>query len=83
MATSNKEVSSAYNFVAVTPSNTVDLPSPCRALYVGVGGDVAVVPLDGSAAVVFKNASNGQFLPIQARRVNSTDTDATNIVALY
>jgi hypothetical protein len=83
MATSNKEVSSAFNFTAVTPSDTIDLAQPARAFFVGTGGNIAVVPLDGTAAVTFANVGDGQFLPIQAKRVNSTNTTATNIVALY
>lgn len=83
MATSNKEVSSAFNFVAVTPSDTVDLATPARAFFIGVTGDVALVPLDGSTAVTFKNVASGQIIPVQARRINSTNTNATDIVALY
>lgn len=83
MATSNKEVSSAYNFAAITPSDTVDLPSPARALFCGVGGDIAIVPLDGTSAVVFKNVGDGQIIPIQFRRVNAASTDATDLVALW
>ena len=83
MATSNKEVSSAFNFVAVTPSDTVNLDQPARAFFIGVAGDVALVPLDGTSAVVFKNVASGQIIPVQAKRVNSSSTNATNIVALY
>jgi hypothetical protein len=83
MATSNKEVSSAFNFVAVTPSDTVNLDQPARAFFIGIAGDVALVPLDGTSAVVFKNVSSGQIIPVQAKRVNASLTDATDIVALY
>ena len=83
MATSNKEVNSAYNYAAVTPSDTVDLASPARAFFIGVTGDVVLVPIDGTTAITFKNVASGQIIPIQARRVNSTNTTATNIVALF
>lgn len=66
---------------AVTPDDNVDLPFSSRALYVGTAGDVSVVMLDGTSAV-FKNVGNGAMLPIRVRRVKSTNTTATNIVAV-
>lgn len=32
----------------VTPSNSANLPKDCRALYIGVTGDVTVMATDGS-----------------------------------
>ena len=75
----------AINFAAVTPHNSTDF-APARALYVGVGGDVAAVSRDltgAETAVVFKNVPSGTILPVRCRRVNSTGTTATDIVALY
>lgn len=86
----------ARRAIAVTPSDTLDVTNsagdnaPCyaKALYIGVTGDVAVVPagdngnsLAGSA-VTFKAVPVGWF-PVQVRRVMSTNTTATNIVGLY
>lgn len=71
----------ARSFAAVTPHDSTDFP-PCRALYVGTGGNVVAVGLD-EAAVTFTNVQNGSVLPLQCRRVNDTDTTASNIVALY
>ena len=73
----------AYSFKAVTKSDTTNIPDgPCDALWVGVGGDVAILPPSG-AAVTFKNVPSGFLLLAQAKRVNSTYTTATDIVALY
>jgi len=73
----------ADTFAAVTKSDTVDLPGgPCRALFVGVAGDVVAVTC-ADVAVTFKNVVSGTLLPVIARRVNSTSTTATDIVALY
>lgn len=72
----------AKTFVAVTPSNTANLASVCRALFVGTGGDLAAIGDDGSA-VTFKNVPSGAVLPVRTIRVNSTNTTATDIVALY
>lgn len=75
----------ATNAVAVTPSDTVDLTSPAKALYVGVTGDVTVIPLGSGAAVTFPAVPAGTILPVECRRVNATNTAATagEIVALY
>lgn len=73
----------AYAYAAVTASDTVDIPGgPARALYVGTGGDVSVHPVGSSTAVVFKNVGGGTVLPVVAKRVASTATTATDIVAL-
>ena len=73
----------ARSFVAVSPSDTVDLASGCIGLYVGTAGAVAVVPVGGSTAVNFVAVPAGTTLKIQCRRVNSTGTAASNIVALF
>lgn len=68
--------------VAVTPSDSTSFTQgPCRALYVGVAGNVSV--LSGGAAVVFVGVQAGSILPVETARVNSTATTATNIVALF
>lgn len=84
-ATALNGTNAARGFAAVTPSNTVDFVRYPRGLYVGGGGDVAVVPLSGDAdtAVTFVGVAAGTILPIGARRVNVTGTTATDIVALY
>lgn len=72
----------AVTWATVTPSNTVDLPAGCRSLYIGGAGDVAVVGHD-NVAVTFTAVPAGTILPLAAKRVNATGTDATLIVALY
>lgn len=69
------------HFFDVTPNDGTDLKRPARALVIGTGGDVSVVNSDG-VSVVFKNQQDGAVLPIATRRVNSTGTDASDIVAL-
>ncbi len=72
----------AENAAAVTLSDTVALTNgPCRALYVGVAGDVKVT-MRGGGVVTFKAMAVG-YHPVQARIVWSTGTTATDIVALY
>lgn len=79
---SPRDASSSEWWEAVTPSDSDDLPWLTRGLYIGGDGDVAAVRSDGTA-VTFKGLVAGSVLPINARRVNSTNTSATNIVALY
>jgi len=60
----------------VAPSN-----GPCRALYVGTGGDVTIAMLGGST-VEFKNVQSGTILDVQATEVTAV-TGAADILALY
>lgn len=73
----------AVNYVAISKSDTVNFTAGiCRAIYVGTAGNVVAIRYDGTA-VTFVGAAAGSILPIQAIRVNSTDTTASNMVALY
>lgn len=65
---------------AVTPSDSSNLSSPTRAIYVGSGGDINVTPLDSSAVILY-NVPAGSTLFLSASKVSSTDTSASNIVA--
>ena len=74
---------------AVTPSNTVDIPSVSGGtsnngcvLYVGGAGDLTVDTVGGDA-VTFVAVPAGSFIPVQVTRVYSTGTSATSIVALW
>ena len=70
-------------FEAVTASDSTGFTNGvCRGLYIGGAGNAAVVNVDGTA-VLFSGLLAGSILPVQAIRVNSTSTTATNIVALF
>lgn len=78
------QTSPARSAVAVTVSDSTTYTPTPRGLYVGVGGDVAVILTDdGSTAATFKNVPSGTILPIKPYKVMSTNTTATNILALY
>ena len=64
----------------VVPSDSANLSKDCRALYVGVTGDITVMTTDSSIEI-FLNVPVG-ILPVQCRRVYATGTTATAIVAL-
>ena len=74
----------ALSAAAVTPNDSADLPNFARMLYVGVGGstkDIKVTTLNGDT-VTLKNVPTG-ILMVQARRVWSAGTTATEIIALW
>lgn len=66
--------------VAITKSDTANLDKFTDAIYVGGAGIVVAVMQDDSA-VQFTCVA-GQVLPVKAKRVNSTTTTATLMVAL-
>tara|TARA_R100000742_G_C4266048_1_gene84130 strand:- start:297 stop:572 length:276 start_codon:yes stop_codon:yes gene_type:complete len=69
--------------VAVSPNDGADVTgAPYKALYVGVGGDVALDLNNSGEAIVFKNLASGQILPVVFDRVDATGTTATNMIAL-
>ena len=71
-------------YAAVTPSDTAgsgDLTYISRAIYVGTGGTVVAITM-ADTEVSFVNVPDGTTLPIRAKRIKSTGTTASNIVAL-
>lgn len=73
----------ASNAIAVTPSDSTDLASLSRALYVGTGGNVYVNVAGGQSNVPFLNVPGGSVLSIRVSRVLLTNTSASNIVELW
>lgn len=68
--------------VAVVPSDTVNFTQGASRVYVGGTGNVVCITSRGDV-VTFTGVPAGTTLPVQIRRVNSTSTTATNMVALY
>jgi len=75
---------------AVTPSDTVNIPSLASAttinngcvLYIGGAGDLRVLTAGGDD-VTFTGVLAGTFLPVQVVRVFNATTTATNLLALW
>ena len=65
----------------VTPSDTADLAYVTRALNVASNGTVRVTTKDGDTATV--TVAAGIPFPVRVRRVWSTGTTATGIVAMF
>jgi hypothetical protein len=69
----------------VVTSDNVDLTDIPKALYVGVGGDIAMIGVGASSlslGVTWKNVPSGAILPFRPRRILATGTTATNILAI-
>ena len=75
---------------AVTPSDTVNIPSLASVttvnngcvLYIGGAGDLRVLTAGGDD-VTFTGVLAGTFLPVQVVRVFNSTTTATNLLALW
>lgn len=72
----------ATKAVAVTPSDTDELATVSRALYVGGAGNLSLILAGDSSAVTFTGVPAGTILPFRVKQVKSTSTTATAIVAL-
>lgn len=81
MAGRSSAVYSAYKGIAVTKSDATILETT-RGLWIGTTGDVAVVFADGGSAVTLKAVPVG-ILAVQVTKVMSTNTTASDMVALY
>lgn len=74
----------ARRLAAVTPADGSDLAGGiAKALYVGAAGNVALQAAEDSSAVTLVGVAAGTILPIRVKRVMSTNTTASSIVALY
>lgn len=72
----------AESCASITPNDSTDLPGgTCRALFVGTGGNLNIDDAFGNT-VLFTGVSAG-ILPVRVKRVRSSSTSATNLVALY
>ena len=71
----------AQNAIAVTPSDTIDL-THASTLYIGGTGNIKV-NTEGGQTTTFTAIQKGTTLPVLVKRVWSTDTTATSIIALW
>jgi hypothetical protein len=75
--------SPAENAAAVTPSDSTDLTTSARGLYIGGDGNVVVDMVGTGSTITFTGLTAGTILPVRVKRVRSTNTTATPIVALW
>lgn len=80
----NDGTAGADRLRAVTPNDSTNLPlGTAAALWVGGAGNVAILADIDTSAVTIVAIPAGTILPIRTKRVLSTGTTATSIVALY
>lgn len=70
----------ALDLVPVTPSNTVDLPVPARALRIKTGGTLRITTYTGQ--VRNTEVVDGEVLLLFTLRVHATGTTAAGIEAM-
>lgn len=65
----------------ITPSDTAEITTLHKGLWVGTAGDVRVMMWE-SGIVTLKGVVAGYLIPIRAKKVYATGTTASDIVAL-
>ncbi len=75
--------SPASRGATITPNNNNDLPTYTRAIYVGGGGNLSLIPVGQEGSISLADVPAGTFVPIRAKRVLQTGTSATSLVALW
>ena len=78
----SRRIDSVKSAAAVTPADGVSI-GECRGLYLGVGGDVAVIMGASDTAVVFKDLAAGIIHPMDPHTVEATGTTATDILRVW
>jgi hypothetical protein len=68
--------------VTITPTPSTNLNSVARAIYVGTGGNINILPPSTSTRVIFYNVPSGSILPVAVQQISNVDTTASNLVAL-
>lgn len=82
-STFNTGLDSPYGHAAaVTPHDTNELSNVTRAIYVGGAGNLKVTTVNGED-VTFNSVPAGTVLRIRTKKVFSTGSTATNIVAIW
>ena len=74
----------ASEFWAITPNDGTDLTNyqSIRGIYVGVGGTIVMDDQTTNTTISFLNVPSGSILPVRPKRIRSTSTTATNMLAL-
>ena len=71
-------VTTFNNHAAVTKSDATVFEE--SSIYVGTGGDIALVLVGSSTSVTYSNVPSGTWMPCNVVQVLSTGTTASDIV---
>ncbi len=69
----------------IVPDDDVDLAVVPKGIYVGTGGDIAMIGArqpSGSAAVIWRNIPSGALIPFRPRRILASGTTASDLIAV-
>jgi hypothetical protein len=64
----------------VAPTLDADLATPTRFIWVGGAGNINLIAVDDSSAITITGVPAGTLLRVQAKRVNTAGTTATNLL---
>lgn len=67
---------------AISKHDSNNLDHASRGVFVGTGGNVVVITIYDET-VAFNNVPDGTLLPVVAKRINSTNTTASDFVGGY
>lgn len=73
----------ARNAANITPDDNNNLAHVSRGIICGTAGNVAAVPANGTAAVVYPALIAGILYPFAVSRINLTNTTATGITVVW
>lgn len=81
-STIDSPIAPAQKCFAIAPHDSAELPLVTKSIYIGQGGDLALLSLRGETSVIFRNLPDGMLLDVRARRILATGTTASDIVGL-
>lgn len=64
----------------IVPHDTND--NVWEGVFVGTGGDVALIPLRGTVVQVWKNLPNAFTIPVKTKVIKAAGTTALNLIGL-
>lgn len=65
----------------IVPNDSSDLPEITRALFVGQGGTIVAVTMEGTT-ITLQNVTSGAVLPLRVSRILANGTTALSLVGL-
>lgn len=69
-----------FDMFPITPNDSVDLPAPADALYIGAGGEITVITLAGVTRTI--PVSDFALIPVGVSRVLEAGTTAEQIFGI-
>lgn len=81
-STQDSIISPARQAFPIVADDANDLPVFTKAIYVGVGGNIALRAVGSDADVTLANLPSGSVLAIRCRAIRSAGTSASGIVGL-